>query len=122
MSNRKRDLSGTGKEILDSICDHIEVKRPVALKIALAKGIAKGNLAFDPIKDDKNKWTIPEGIIKDKEYLLFKHLIIEEQQRTLDDEQVNNYILAYIESGLRELQTLIESQNSLEDFKIKMLQ
>ncbi|WP_166244003.1 hypothetical protein [Paenibacillus turpanensis] len=122
MSNRKRNLSGTGKELLDSLCVRAEVERPVALKIALAKGIALGRYELEPPKDDKPKWTIPDGLIKDREYLLFKHLIIQEQQKSLDEETVSDYVLAYIEAGLRALQKVTEEQTSLEDFRIKMLQ
>lgn len=122
MSNRKRNLSGTGKELLDSLCARAEVERPLALKIALAKGIALGCFELEPPKDDKPKWTIPDGLIKDREYLLFKHLVIQEQQKIMDEEAVSDFILAYIEGGLRALQQVTEAQSSLEDFRIKMLQ
>jgi len=122
MSNRKRNLSGTGKELLDSLCVRAEVERPVAIKIALAKGIALGRYELEPPKDDKPKWTIPDGLIKDREYLLFKHLIIQEQQKSLDEDAVNDYFAAYIEGGLRALQQVAEAQTSLEDFRLKMLQ
>lgn len=122
MSNRKRNLSGTGKELLDSLCVRAEVERPLALKFALAKGIALGFHQINSPKDDKPKWTIPDGLIKDREYLLFKHLIIQEQQTGLDDEAVSDYIVSYIEVGLRAFQQVMEEQTSLEDFRIKMLQ
>ncbi|WP_379135216.1 hypothetical protein [Paenibacillus sp. sgz500958] len=122
MSNRKKNLSGTGKEILDTLCIFAEVERSLALKLALAKGITAGIYNLETEKDDKPKWTIPEGLIKDKEYLLFKHLIIQEQLKPLDDEQISDYMLTYIEAGLRKFQTLMIAQNSLEDFRIKMLQ
>jgi len=76
---------------------------------------------LEPPKDEKNKWMIPDGLIRDREYLLFKHLIVQELQQTIDDETVSDYMLAYIEAGLRALQQVAEGQSSLEDFRIKML-
>lgn len=40
MSNRRMLLSQEGKEILDTVADVLEVGRPIAIKIALAKGLA----------------------------------------------------------------------------------
>lgn len=79
MSNRRMLLSQEGKEILDTVADVLEVGRPIAIKIALAKGLA---ISDGPVDENymqwKNKWTIPDNIIKEKEFLLFKHLIINE--------------------------------------------
>jgi len=82
MSNRRMNLSEDGKKILDLIVEVLEVERPMAVKIALAKGISVSNgPVLDEFANSKNKWTIPDNIIKDKEYLMFKHLIINEVQR-----------------------------------------
>lgn len=123
MANRKMNLSGTGKEILDRLCDHLDVDRPYGIHIALAKGIALTNkdMEFEEYKDSKPKWTIPDHIIRDREYLLFKHLIINEVQTSLTEEEINQYMLQYIEFGLRKIQIELEELTSLENYRIKIL-
>ncbi|MDX5475916.1 MAG: hypothetical protein LPK00_10325 [Bacillaceae bacterium] len=82
MSNKRMSLSEEGKDILDLLASSLEIERPVAVKTALSKGLAISN---GPVTEEfsagKNKWTIPDNIIKDKEFLLFKHLIINECNR-----------------------------------------
>jgi len=115
-------LSEEGKRILDELVDVLEVERPMVVKISLAKGIAVAN---GPITDDfsggKNKWTIPDGIIKDKEYLLFKHLIINEVNTALSEDDLQKYMLAFIEKGLRILEDLLKNKTSMEDFRLLIL-
>lgn len=122
MSNKKMNLSGTGKDILESLCDQLEVDRPLGIKIALAKGIseAKGEILSE-FNDHKPKWTIAESIIRDKEFLLFKHLIINELETPLSEEEINNHMLKYIEFGLRTINKEIQEISSLEDYRIKIL-
>lgn len=122
MANKKMNLTGTGKEILESLCDYLEVERPLAIKIALAKGLAKseGQLS-ETYKDNKQKWIIPDNIIRDKEYLLFKHLIINELENTISEDQLDDHFLSYIEYGLRIIQEEIENISSIEDYRIKIL-
>ncbi|MFD1739510.1 hypothetical protein ACFSCX_23800 [Bacillus salitolerans] len=122
MSNRKMNLSGTGKEILDHLCELLEIDRPFGVKIALSKGLSNTtNICPDEFKDNKPKWTIPDNIIRDKEYLLFKHLIIEEIRAPLNEETINQQMLHFIELGLRIISNEIESLTSLEDYRIKIL-
>lgn len=122
MANKKMNLSGTGKEILESLCDLLEIERPHGIKIALAKGIAKSEeKVTESYNDKKPKWTIPENIIRDKEYLLFKHLIINKLQKSIHEEQLDEHVLSYIEYGLRVIQQEIESISSIEDYRIKIL-
>lgn len=122
MANRRMSLSEEGKTILDKMVDILEVERPMAVKIALAKGISVSN---GPVEEEyfggKNKWTIPDGIIKDKEFLLFKHLIINEVNTALDEDHLNKHMLAYIEKGLRTMENLLENKTSMEDFRITIL-
>jgi hypothetical protein len=122
MANKRMNLSGTGKEFLDTISESLEVERPQAVKIALAKGLAKYTGVFkDQYTDQKQKWTIPDNIIKDREYLLFKHLIINENKTSLTDDSINDIMLLLIESGLRIIQKELEEQVSLEDYRISVL-
>ncbi|HDX9588869.1 TPA: hypothetical protein ROX98_001833 [Bacillus pseudomycoides] len=122
MANRRMNLSGTGKEILDLLCEVLEIDRPQGVKIALAKGIAKANGKIeDDFKDEKTKWTIPDNIIKDKEFLLFKHLIINELQNPLNEDAIHQSMLMYIEYGFRIIKREIDNLSSLEDYRITVL-
>jgi hypothetical protein len=122
MANRKMLLSGTGKQILDRLCEVLEIDRPYAIKIALAKGlsISNGEVNSD-FSDSNQKWTIPDGIIRDKEYLLFKHLIINELEKALTEDEVHHHMILYIEYGLRIIEKEIESLSSLEDYRLTIL-
>ncbi|MEB3055046.1 hypothetical protein [Bacillus pseudomycoides] len=122
MANRRMNLSGTGKETLDLLCEVLEIDRPQGIKIALAKGIANATGKIeDDFKDGKNKWTVPDNIIKDKEFLLFKHLIINEMQIALNEDEITQNILLYIEYGLKIIKQEIDNLSSLEDYRIMVL-
>jgi hypothetical protein len=116
-------LSEEGKEILDMVADSLEVERPMAVKIALAKGISisREGSVLEEYPGSKNKWTIPDNIIKDKEFTLFKHLIINEVKESLNDEDLHKYMLDFIEKGLRKLKEEVENKTSLEDLRLKIL-
>ncbi|UTG82727.1 hypothetical protein [Bacillus paranthracis] len=122
MANRRMNLSGTGKETLDLLCEVLEIDRPQGIKIALAKGIANTTGKInDDFKDGKSKWTIPDNIIKDKEFLLFKHLIINEMQVALNEDEITQSMLLYIEYGLKIIKQEIDNLSSLEDYRIIVL-
>lgn len=122
MSNRKMNLSGKGKELLDLLRDTLEVERAQAIKIALAKGIANADSMIQIGYHDSNKkWVIPDAIIRGDDYLLFKHLIINEQERSLSENEVNDFMLLYIEHGLRIIKLEMESLTSLEDYRLSIL-
>ncbi|MGE1102037.1 hypothetical protein [Peribacillus simplex] len=122
MSNRRMSLSEEGKIILEQIMGSLEVERPLAVKISLAKGIScSDGEIIDEFVGGKNKWTIPDNIIKDKEFLLFKHLIINEAKKSLDDESLHKYMLSFIEKGLRVLKNELDEKTSIEDFRITIL-
>jgi len=122
MANRKMSLSEEGKKILDLLVDSIEVDRPLAVKVALAKGIA---ISDGPVLEDysggKNKWTIPDHIIKEKEFLLFKHLIINEVHQALNEDDLHKHMIAFIEKGLRKLQEELNNKTSMEDARLVIL-
>ncbi|MFY4775832.1 hypothetical protein [Metabacillus sp. RGM 3146] len=123
MANKRMNLSEEGKEILDNIIALLETERPQAIKIALAKGISISDNVDIPQYNSsgKNKWTIPDSIIKDKEFTLFKHLIINEAEKPLNDDTLHDYMIAYIEIGLRALDSLKKSKTSMEDFRLMIL-
>lgn len=122
MSNKRMSLSEEGKTILDTLTEVLEVDRPMGVKVALSKGIS---IANGPVTEEystgKNKWTIPEGIIKDKEFLLFKHLIINEINSSLDEDELQKHMLAFIEKGLREINQLIVNKTSMEDLRLTLI-
>jgi hypothetical protein len=120
MANRKLNLSGSGKNILDELCNRLNIDRPNGIKLAFAKGLAKtvGKIENSEFNDNGQKWTIPDGIIRDKEYLLFKHLIINELQSPLNDDEVNKNLLLFIEKGLRIIENEINELSSLEDYRL----
>ena len=122
MSNRKMILSGAGKELLELLRDALEVERAQAIKIALAKGIANANSMLNTeYHDVGKKWPIPDGIIRGNDYLLFKHLIINEQERSLNEDEVNDFMLLYIEHGLRITKLEMDNLTSLEDYRLSIL-
>ncbi|MGG3563175.1 hypothetical protein ABES03_16405 [Neobacillus rhizosphaerae] len=122
MANRRMSLSQRGKEILDKIAETLEIDRPMAVKIALAKGISISTGPVLEVYDGgQDKWTIPDNIIKDKEFLLFKHLIINEVNLALDEPDLNKHMLAFIEKGLRRLNDDLKNKTSMEDFRLTIL-
>ncbi|MDV2884689.1 hypothetical protein RYX45_05830 [Alkalihalophilus pseudofirmus] len=123
MANRKMSLSMEGKETLDLLLEHIDCDRPFGVKLALAKGIANANGDDTPsIKNSTGKWTIPDNIIREDDYLLFKHLIINEIGSTIGDEEVDKSMILYIEYGLGIIKEEISNLSSLEDYRIKILE
>jgi hypothetical protein len=122
MANRRMSLSQQGKEILDKIVENLEIERPNAVKIALAKGISiSTGPALEVYDGGQEKWTIPDNIIKDKEFLLFKHLIVNEVNMTLDETELHKHMLAFIEKGLRRLYEDLKNKTSMEDFRLTIL-
>ncbi|WP_419883514.1 hypothetical protein ACN6MY_08165 [Peribacillus sp. B-H-3] len=121
MSNKRMLLSEEGKKIVDLIAESLEVERPMAIRIALAKGIAVSSGSINENYTGGNRWTIPDSIIKDKEFLLFKHLIINETNKSLNDEELHKYMLMYIEKGLRTLRDILKNKTSMEDFRLSIL-
>lgn len=114
MANKKLSLSKEGKDYLEEIIDILEIERVHILKIALAKGIAtEKEMVID--MSSTPKWTIPDSIIKDEEYVMFKHLIINKHGLYLNDEEIQVKILHFIESGMRILKNELDGKTSLED-------
>lgn len=116
-------LSKEGKNLLDELANILEMERPTVLKIALAKGIATSTGSItNEYGNSGEKWTIPDNIIKGDEFLLFKHLIINEADQPIRDEEVlHKHMLYYIEKGLRTLQYVNNNKNSLDDIRMSIL-
>jgi|SRR5690625_1422705 len=122
MSNKKMVISTDGKSILDKLTEQLDLERPFVVQLALAKGIQISkripNFTYDK---GPNKWTIPDNIIKEENFILFKHLIQNEAQQSINNDQIHRYMIFFIESGLRELTKINLEKTSMEDLKISIL-
>ena len=120
--NRKMTLSEEGSIILDDVTEQLSLDRPVVIQIALAKGLQKIN-GIPEVTYDKgvNKWTIPDNIIKENNYILFKYLIQNEAGRPINNDELHKYMIDYIEFGLRELNKISKEKASMEDLRIAIL-
>ena len=125
MGNSKFHISKEAKDIIDSLKVILNIDdTPIIVKLALAKGIAilQTKEPIDQeITKDKEKWLVPENIIKDRDYLLFKHLIINEYDMVVSDKDINKYFAYFIERGARELQKVEQAKNSFEDIHVSIL-
>jgi hypothetical protein len=120
MANKRMLLSAEGKEILDTLTAALELDRPTVVHIALAKGIAENDLLIEEF-DTRNRWTIPDNIIKERDFLLFKHLIIQKADRILNDDELHKYMIILIENGLRIMQKLNDNKTSMQDLRLLIL-
>ena len=125
MGNSKFYISKEAKDIIDSLKVILNIDdTPIIVKLALAKGIAilQTKEPIDQeITKDKEKWLVPENIIKDRDYLLFKHLIINEYNMVISDKDINKYFAYLIERGARELQKVEQAKTSFEDIHVSIL-
>ena len=125
MGNSKFHISKEAKDIIDSLKVILNIDdTPIIVKLALAKGIAilQTKEPIDQeITKDKEKWLVPENIIKDRDYLLFKHLIINEYNMVISDKDINKYFAYLIERGARELQKVEQAKTSFEDIHVSIL-
>ncbi|MGE7988524.1 hypothetical protein [Lysinibacillus fusiformis] len=123
MGNTKFNISKEAKEIIDSLKVVLDIDdTPTVLKLGLAKGIA----TLDPTEkiekfERSGQWLVPENVIKDRDYLLFKHLIINDLDTIISDADINKYFAFYIEKGLRLIQTQIDGKTSFDDIRITIL-
>lgn len=122
MSNKKMVLSEDGKIMLDELTEQLDFDRPFVLHIALAKGIQIStgihNISLD--KGSK-KWTIPDNIIKDEHFTLFKYLIQNEAKEPIDNDQLHEYMITLIELGLRELSKINQEKSSMEVLRLAII-
>lgn len=123
MANGRLTISAEAKEMIDRLMGTLEInQRPVIIKLAISKGIAISSGVEAPQTYSTSKgWAFDLSIIKEQELLLFKHLIINEQQQSLESEELEEYIIYYIEKGIRELIRIEENKNSLEDYRLAIL-
>ncbi len=119
MGNSKFHISKEAKDIIDSLKVILEIEEnPPIVKLALAKGISllKGPQEISKYPTE-GQWLVPENIIKDDEFLLFKHLLINEYKQIFSNSEIHKYFAYMIEMGSRELKRIDEEKSSIEDFR-----
>lgn len=123
MGNSKFNISKETKDIIDSLKVILDIDdTPSILKLVLAKGIASLNPAEKIEKPESSgQWLVPENVIKDRDYLLFKHIIINELETIITDSDINKYFAFYIEKGARLIQNQIDGKTSFDDIRITIL-
>lgn len=123
MGNSKFNISKEAKEIIDTLKVSLDINdTPSVIKLGLAKGISLLDRSEEPKKyDSSGSWLVPENIIKDRDFLIFKHLIINELNKVINDTEINKYFAFYIEKGLREIQTQIDNKTSFDDIRVLIL-
>ena len=120
MGNSKFYISKETKEMIDSLKMILEInENPPLIKLALSKGISLLNGPEDISKrESEGQWLVPENIIKDDEFLLYKHLIINEYQTVFSNSEIHKYFSYLIDKGACELIRIEKEKSPLEDFKI----
>lgn len=115
-------ISESHKEMLDELRDALDFERPKILKIALAKGI-ESDEATDKEKglNKQGTWDFQWTIMSSADLLLFKHLIIQQQKKNIDDEEMKKYMQCYIENGLEKLMQIKASRTSLDDLRFSII-
>jgi len=122
MGNKKIILSGESRKIIDELMVLLDFSRPKMVEFSLSKGLSIANGPTEIQSFDlSTKWEFGESIIDGSEYLLYKHLIINEQQRSLSEEEVSKYMGNYIELGCRKLKELMTNKSSIEDLRLALL-
>lgn len=95
-------------------------ENPLVLKIAFAKGLL--HCPGEPEPCSRGGWTIPAGVVaRDDDYLLYKHLIINQLGRAIEDQEVDHYLWLYIEAGLKVMEKEIYSLSSLDNYRSKLV-
>lgn len=124
MSNKKFVISEEAHNVLLDLNAILDIeKNPITIKLAIAKGISiSPDLLELNIFDKKGGWTVPQDIIKGHDYLLFKHLVIQECGKNLSDDELTSYFAFYLETGLRILYNLTHEKVALEDAKLAILE
>lgn len=116
------DLMG---EFVDSFDENSKDVRPFVVKLGLSTGIAnsKGLYKEFPPGCESNDWELG-SIISSDDFMIFKHLIINEAGISLSDSEIKKHMRMFIEHGIESLYLIWENHHDsgdLEDFKIKIL-
>jgi hypothetical protein len=120
-SNGRITMSPEGQDLIREVSTELDISdRPLVLRIAFAKGLL--HVQGEPRDFGSGGWTIPAGVIaRDDEYLLFKHLMINKLGRTIDEKEVDKYLLRFIEEGLRIMKSEIEEKSKFDNYLIQLV-
>lgn len=129
MDSKGIKLSQVSKDRIDNIISHLEHyvpkdPRPFVVKLSLMHGIENYSITSElPSELSSGAWDMG-SIINGNDYLLAKHLIINELQEEVEDEKIiRDYMKRFIELGVAHISSLLESDDALfeEEFLIKLL-
>ncbi|MCT4784762.1 hypothetical protein ACFQO8_09690 [Exiguobacterium aestuarii] len=129
MDSKGIKLSQVSKNRIDTIIGHIEHyvpkdTRPFVIKLSLMHGIENHSISSElPTELSSSAWEMG-SIINGNDYLLAKHLIINELQKEIDDEKIiRDHMKRFIELGVKDIASLLESDDAIfeEEFLIKLL-
>jgi hypothetical protein len=120
MSNGKFFISKRSDESLTNLIIVLDIERPLALRIALSRGLTSGATFRD---NSEGEWErgreIPERVVASGfDYVLLSNLIINSEERVVENEkEIDSLFRFYIEKGLEviqyELNTLPPTDNYL---------
>ncbi|WP_214763756.1 hypothetical protein [Exiguobacterium sp. s141] len=129
MDSKGIKLSKVSKDRIDNIISHLEHyvpkdPRPFIVKLSLMHGIENYSVTSDlPSELSSGAWDMG-SIINGNDYLLAKHLIINELQKEIENEKIiRDYMKKFIELGVAHIASLLESDDAIfeEEFLIKLL-
>jgi hypothetical protein len=124
MENGRMTLSQDGEEILHRVMSELDLteKRPDALRIAFTKGLRDYRGVPEKKERKSSKFVIPNGVIaRGIEYLLYKHLLINKVNKKLEEKEVDNYILLYIEEGLELMNKEMNELSNLDNYLLTLV-
>lgn len=121
MANSRFPLTIKAHDTLGRVMVELDLdlkKRSEALKIALAKGLAESTGAPPEVTGPNSDFTVGAGVlVRDEEYTMYKHLIIERIGIKIEDKEIDKYLQRYLEYGLecmdREMSQLTDLDNYL---------
>lgn len=129
MDSKGIKLSQVSKDRIDNIISHLEHyvpkdTRPFVIKLSLMHGIENFSITSEiPTELSSSAWDMG-SIINGNDYLLAKHLIINELQEEVEDEKIiRDHMKRFIELGVAHIAFLLESDDAIfeEEFLIKLL-
>jgi len=114
-------LSAKGDKYLEEIRAELDIDRPSALRLAFAKGIASETRPNEEKRPMPTREFPSSVIAKGKEMTLIKHLMINKLRRKIEEEEVENYILIFVEHGLEEMYKEIQQISDADNYLFYLL-
>jgi hypothetical protein len=124
MANGRFHISSLADERLTELMVLLDIKdnRPLALRIALSKGLLQSETYYEGFKTDKGR-EIPDRVVwSGLEYTLFAHLIREKEQAQIPlDQEMDKRFQFYIEKGLEIIAEEMKQLSSTENYLLSLL-